>query len=31
MRSGSFDEGKQTGVWKTFDRAGKLVKETNFS
>jgi len=31
MRSGSFYEGKQNGVWKTFDRTGKLVKETNFS
>ena len=30
MRSGTFIEGKQTGVWKTFDRTGKLVKETKF-
>jgi antitoxin component YwqK of YwqJK toxin-antitoxin module len=30
MRSGSFDQGKQSGVWKTFDREGKLVKETKF-
>ena len=31
MRSGSFERGKQIGVWKTFDRAGKVVKQTNFS
>ncbi len=30
MRSGAFDRGRQVGVWKTFDRAGKLVKETDF-
>jgi antitoxin component YwqK of YwqJK toxin-antitoxin module len=30
MRSGSFDRGRQVGVWKTFDRAGKVVKETTF-
>jgi antitoxin component YwqK of YwqJK toxin-antitoxin module len=30
MRSGSFDRGVQVGVWKTFDREGKLVKETTF-
>jgi antitoxin component YwqK of YwqJK toxin-antitoxin module len=30
MRSGSFDHERQIGVWKTFDRAGKLVKETDF-
>jgi antitoxin component YwqK of YwqJK toxin-antitoxin module len=30
MRSGSFERGAQVGVWKTFDREGKLVKETNF-
>lgn len=30
MRSGAFDRGVQVGVWKTFDRLGKLVKETNF-
>jgi antitoxin component YwqK of YwqJK toxin-antitoxin module len=28
MRSGSFKEGRQVGVWKTFDRKGKVVKET---
>ena len=30
MRSGEFDRGRQIGVWRTFDRAGKLVKETDF-
>ncbi len=30
MRSGAFDRGVQVGVWKTFDRLGKLVKETDF-
>jgi antitoxin component YwqK of YwqJK toxin-antitoxin module len=31
MRSGSFERGKQVGVWKTFDRARRVVKETDFS
>jgi antitoxin component YwqK of YwqJK toxin-antitoxin module len=30
MRSGSFDRERQIGVWKTLDREGKLVKETDF-
>jgi antitoxin component YwqK of YwqJK toxin-antitoxin module len=30
MRSGKFDRGKQTGTWRTFDRSGKVVKETSF-
>ena len=30
MRTGSFDRGAQVGVWRTFDRAGTLVKETRF-
>ena len=30
MRSGSFDRGQQVGIWQTFDRSGKLVKETDF-
>jgi antitoxin component YwqK of YwqJK toxin-antitoxin module len=29
MRCGEFDQGTQRGIWKTFDRAGNLVKETN--
>jgi antitoxin component YwqK of YwqJK toxin-antitoxin module len=31
MRTGEFDRGKQIGVWRTFDRSGGLVKETDFS
>jgi antitoxin component YwqK of YwqJK toxin-antitoxin module len=31
MRAGSFDRGKQVGVWQTYDRAGRVVKETDFS
>jgi antitoxin component YwqK of YwqJK toxin-antitoxin module len=31
MRTGQFDRGKQTGVWRTFDRAGRVVKETDFA
>ena len=31
MRSGSFERGRQVGVWRTFDRAGQVVKETDFS
>jgi antitoxin component YwqK of YwqJK toxin-antitoxin module len=30
MRKGAFDRGKQVGVWRTFDRSGKVVKETPF-
>ena len=30
MRSGEFDLGKQVGVWRTFDRTGKLVSEQHF-
>jgi antitoxin component YwqK of YwqJK toxin-antitoxin module len=31
MRSGRFELGKQVGVWRTFDRNGRVVKETDFS
>ena len=31
MRAGRFEHGRQVGVWRTFDRAGAVVKETNFS
>lgn len=31
MRSGVFDRGRQIGIWRTYDRAGKVVKETDFS
>jgi antitoxin component YwqK of YwqJK toxin-antitoxin module len=30
MRSGAFDRGRQVGVWRTFDRTGRLVKATEF-
>ena len=30
MRSGSFDRGRQVGVWNTFTRDGDLVKSTDF-
>jgi antitoxin component YwqK of YwqJK toxin-antitoxin module len=28
MRSGSFTSGKQCGTWRTFDRQGRMVTET---
>lgn len=31
MRSGHFDRGVQVGTWRTFERSGRLVKETDFS
>lgn len=31
MRAGEFDRGEQVGLWRTFDRAGNVVKETDFS
>ncbi len=31
MRTGQFDRGKQVGVWRTFERSGRLVKESDFS
>jgi antitoxin component YwqK of YwqJK toxin-antitoxin module len=30
MRTGRFDRGKQIGIWRTFDRTGRMVKETEF-
>ena len=30
MRSGEFDLGNQVGLWRTWDRAGRVVKETSF-
>ena len=30
MRSGAFKDGKQAGIWITFDSNGKKVKETHF-
>ena len=29
MRAGRFERGRQVGVWRTFDRSGKVVKETD--
>lgn len=31
MRSGSFKDGNQIGVWKTFDAKGKIIKSTKIS
>jgi antitoxin component YwqK of YwqJK toxin-antitoxin module len=31
MRTGEFDRGKQIGRWRTFDRSGRIVKETQFA
>jgi antitoxin component YwqK of YwqJK toxin-antitoxin module len=31
MRTGQFDRGKQVGVWRTFERSGSVVKETDFT
>ena len=31
MRSGAFDRGRQVGIWRTYDRVGKVVTETDFS
>ena len=30
MRTGQFERGKQVGVWRTYDRAARVVKETEF-
>jgi len=30
MRSGSFKNGKQSGLWTTYDQRGKAFKKTNF-
>ena len=30
MRSGGFHRGRQVGVWRTYDRSGRIVKETDF-
>jgi antitoxin component YwqK of YwqJK toxin-antitoxin module len=31
MRTGAFDQGGQIGVWRTIDRTGRVVKETEIS
>jgi antitoxin component YwqK of YwqJK toxin-antitoxin module len=30
MRAGFFDRGRQVGIWRTYDRSGRMVKETDF-
>jgi antitoxin component YwqK of YwqJK toxin-antitoxin module len=30
MRTGAFDRGRQVGIWRTLDRSGRVVKETDF-
>ena len=30
MRTGSFDRGRQAGMWTTYGRDGSVVKETWF-
>ena len=30
MRTGQLDRGRQVGTWRTYDRSGRLVKETAF-
>ena len=30
MRSGELDRGRQVGTWRTYDRQGKVIKETEF-
>ncbi|SDJ92035.1 hypothetical protein SAMN05216282_101293 [Cryobacterium psychrotolerans] len=30
MRSGEFDRGQQVGAWRSWDRAGRLVKKRSF-
>ena len=31
MRTGQFDRGRQVGAWRTFERSGRLVKETDYA
>jgi len=30
MRAGRFERGRQVGSWRTFDREGRMVKQTDF-
>ncbi len=30
LRAGTFDRGRQVGVWRSYDRSGAIVKETRF-
>jgi antitoxin component YwqK of YwqJK toxin-antitoxin module len=29
MRAGTFERGRQVGIWRTYDRAGNVVTETD--
>ena len=31
MRTGAFDRGKQVGLWRTFERTGRMVTEKDFT
>jgi len=31
MRRGSFDRGRQVGVWRSYKRSGEVAKETKFA
>lgn len=31
MRSGDFEHGRQVRIWRTYDRSGRVVKETEVS
>jgi antitoxin component YwqK of YwqJK toxin-antitoxin module len=31
MRTGAFERGQQVGTWRTFDRKGRVVKETRIT
>ena len=31
MRTGSFERGRQIRIWRTYDRSGRIVKETDYS
>ena len=30
LRTGAFERGRQVGVWRTYDRASEVIKETFF-
>lgn len=30
MRTGAFERGRQVGLWRTYDRRGRLVSEKDF-
>lgn len=31
MRAGTFERGRQVGLWRTYDRSGAIVEETRFT